>query len=172
MTAAAITHSVPGRMRLRVSGTLPERRTALEALDRRLAGEGDLSTNWRIGSALFTYDPDRLDIDDVVALVRESGQVFRAVVPPSTRRALQRPVSEAAQQVRGRFAGANRTVLDATDGRIDLRMLFPVALAGLAVRQLLRQRSPITDAPWYVLAYYAFDSFVKLHGDLADPTDR
>jgi hypothetical protein len=42
-------------------------------------------------------------------------------------------------------------------------MLVPVGLATLSLRELLRTGWEIEAAPWYVLAWYAFDSFIKLH---------
>ncbi len=44
----------------------------------------------------------------------------------------------------------------------DLRLLVPLGLAGLSLRQALRDAPGLKDAPWYVLAWYAFDAFMKL----------
>jgi hypothetical protein len=44
-------------------------------------------------------------------------------------------------------------------GRADLRTLLPVGLGALAVREVLSGRA--VAAPWYVLAWYAFDSFTR-----------
>jgi hypothetical protein len=49
----------------------------------------------------------------------------------------------------------------ATDGQ-DLRALLPLGVGLLALRQALRGRGRLDDAPWYVLGWYAFDSFWKL----------
>lgn len=50
-----------------------------------------------------------------------------------------------------------------TDGVMDLRSLFPLALALLALAQLVKQGTQLDTIPWYLLAWFAFDSFVKLH---------
>ncbi len=51
----------------------------------------------------------------------------------------------------------------ATNGIVNLRAIVPLGLGALAVVQLLRKGWQIEATPWYVLAYAAFDSFIKLH---------
>ncbi|WP_107806107.1 DUF5132 domain-containing protein [Nodularia spumigena] len=50
-----------------------------------------------------------------------------------------------------------------TNGVVDLRLLVPLALSILAIRQLLKQGLKLEEIPWYILAWFAFDSFVKLN---------
>jgi hypothetical protein len=88
-------------------------------------------------------------------------------VPPRLADAVERPFSLAASRLVGRLSVANRSVHEASAGRVDLRFLVPAGFAALSVRQLLRTGPKLASMPWYALAYYAFDSFVKLHG-----TDR
>ncbi|AFZ45153.1 hypothetical protein PCC7418_3030 [Halothece sp. PCC 7418] len=51
----------------------------------------------------------------------------------------------------------------ATQGTIDARSLLSILFAALALRQLILKGFQFDDVPWYVLAWYAFDSFIKLH---------
>ncbi len=74
-----------------------------------------------------------------------------------------RTSSEVASNLTDAVADLNKRVAQATNGVVDLRWLIPVGLGALAVRQLRRNGLKIETAPWYVLAYYAFDSFIKLH---------
>lgn len=120
----------------------------------------------------MTYDPDELDAEALIGLLREADAAFADLEPPLLSEVIARPASAAALGVYHRFSHANRSVFSATQGRIDLRMLFPVALAGLAVRQLFREGLGLRSAPWYVLAYYAFDSYVKLHAGDVDGSAR
>ncbi|MGJ3247114.1 MAG: DUF5132 domain-containing protein [Elainellaceae cyanobacterium] len=50
-----------------------------------------------------------------------------------------------------------------TNGMVDLRMLVPLGLSGLALRQLVVKGLQFDDIPWYTLAWYSFDTFLKLH---------
>jgi hypothetical protein len=50
-----------------------------------------------------------------------------------------------------------------TRGRADLRLVVPAIFTVLAARQFVRDAGRIRNASWYQLAYWAFDSFHKLH---------
>ncbi len=54
----------------------------------------------------------------------------------------------------------------------DLRLLVPLALGLLSLRQFARGDDRLSEAPWYLLAWYASESFSKLQpaSPSADPT--
>ncbi len=58
-----------------------------------------------------------------------------------------------------------------TRGWVDLKTVIPLGLGAIALRQLLTKGFQLEDIPWYVLAWYAFDSFMILNRD-ADPGDE
>jgi Protein of unknown function (DUF5132) len=64
----------------------------------------------------------------------------------------------------------NEQVGRITNGTADLRLLMPIGLSALALRQILVRGFEIDQIPWYVLAWYAFDSFVKLNESEIPPT--
>jgi hypothetical protein len=51
-----------------------------------------------------------------------------------------------------------------TTGGLHLRFLVPAGLAALSARQATRRGARLEDAPWYVLAWYAFNAFLELNG--------
>lgn len=57
-----------------------------------------------------------------------------------------------------------------TNGVVFLRLLVPVKLAALALRELSFHEWEFQTAPWYVFVGYAFDSFIKLHYTAHTPT--
>lgn len=57
----------------------------------------------------------------------------------------------------------NEQVKQTTTGVVDLRSLLPAGLAALALRQLLSKGLQLDEIPWYTLAWYGFDSFMKLN---------
>lgn len=167
MSTAAVTHAIPGRLRLRVGdASVKRRREILSAVEdmREHDGVRSVSTNERTGSALITFDPEHLDPEGVVRILRTAHEALDDLVPPAIAEHLDRSASEVAEAVQARASRANQRVLKATDGRVDLRMLVPIGLAGVGLRQLLREGPALASIPWYVLCYYAFDTFVKLHG--------
>ena len=60
-------------------------------------------------------------------------------------------------------ASANGAVARRLDGT-DLRTLVPLGLGLLAARRAMRGDERLADAPWYVLAWYASETFLKFHG--------
>jgi len=50
-----------------------------------------------------------------------------------------------------------------TKGILNLKLLVPLGFAALAVLQIARRGLEIGTAPWYLLAYFAFESFNKLN---------
>ena len=172
---AAITHTAPGRVRVRVSnGTRRQQSEVLNAVS-SLSGQGGITsvvTNSRTGSALVQFDPEDISPEEVLTIVQGAHTVLQDVLPPQAMTVLDRSTSDVASAVRETFAHANRRVLNSTRGSVDLRMLAPIGLAGLSLRQLLREGPKLEAIPWYVLGYYAFDTFVKLHADgAAQPGD-
>ncbi len=50
-----------------------------------------------------------------------------------------------------------------TKNALDLKLLVPLGFGALAILQLLRRGLQIEGAPWYILAFFAFDSFIRLN---------
>jgi hypothetical protein len=50
-----------------------------------------------------------------------------------------------------------------TNGVVDLRLLLPLGLSALAIRQLFIKGLQIDEIPWYTLGWYAFDTFLKFN---------
>ena len=50
-----------------------------------------------------------------------------------------------------------------TERILNLRLLVPLGFGVLALLQLARRGFQIESAPWYILAYFAFESFTRLN---------
>ncbi|MGL4617769.1 DUF5132 domain-containing protein [Chroococcidiopsis sp.] len=57
----------------------------------------------------------------------------------------------------------NEQIRQTTAGVVDLRLLVPAGLGALALRQILTKGLELDEIPWYTLAWYAFDTFIKLN---------
>ena len=164
-----IVHLSPGRLRLRVRRGALEDQT-LQAAERALAGLAgvrEVRENPIARSVLIRYDGDAVELAAVLAAVSRAGvtvvpsdRPIQGAGPVTTvdRTDLSKSITTLADLV-------DRRVADLTGGRADLRTLVPISFAILAVRQALAGQ--VTAVPWYALAWYAFDSFVKLRR--ADP---
>lgn len=156
--------STPGRLRLRVaqmhcqSKDMHRIASVLNAnpqVDR-------VSTNLHSGSITIYHDGKNGSLNNVVATLRDLGVIFADITEGNT---------EAAAKVTNAFVDLNQRVRTATNGAVDIRFLFPLGLSTLAVRQLLSKGLQFETIPWYVLAWYAFDSFIKLHGTSPSTTE-
>ncbi len=161
---AILLSAVPGRVRLKVFAgrrrpdELERVRAALDALP----GVSAVQASARTGSVLVRHEPASTGIDDLRAALQELGLAL--VYPESSPGAQMTP----ARRVLKTADAANSRVGRRLGGS-DLRLLFPAALGLLSLRQAARDAPGLAQAPWYVLAWYAFDSFLKLNGPEATP---
>ena len=99
--------------------------------------------------------------EDLVAEVQmELAEERQAKSSPDSKTASQ---SHTAIGVMNTIAGLNEQIGQMTNGVADLRLLLPLGFGALALRQVLDKGFELEEIPWYTLAWYAFDSFVKLH---------
>ncbi len=155
---AAVVSSVPGRMRLRFVRSqrgLEERERVGEALAAR-ASVTDVRSSPRTGSMVLRYDAAATTPADLHAALGELGV---AVLTDDVRS--EGPPPAAGVRVTGAATRLNRRVGHATGGT-DLRLLVPLGLGALSLRQAVRGVPGLRQAPWYVLAWYASETFLKL----------
>jgi copper chaperone CopZ len=157
MAAQAIVVSViPGRLRLRLTGrwrAAEELRRVTEALQ-ELTGVSEAKASERTGSVIVRFEPEAVGPDDLAASLSRLG----LELGPAT--------STAPQSGPGRVATGARALdgfVQRGTGGLELRLLVPVGLGLLAARQALTAGQELRRAPWYVLGWYAFDSFLKLN---------
>lgn len=163
-----IASSTPTRTRIKVSDKRrnpQEMGRLVEALESH-PGIHDVRTNLQTGSIVIHHKPEVDSFDDIANILQDLGVILGHVAGleiPNFEAPKMEGKSAVANDLTGAIADLNNRVGAATNGIVDLRILIPVGLGALAVRQLLKQGFQIEAAPWYVLAYYAFDSFIKLH---------
>ena len=159
----AIVHASPGRVRIKV----PREELNGEGLDRAeralqgLKGIHEVRRNAVTSSVLVRYEPDSADIPTPLEAFQNAGVnivLENDGLAGAAEDGPERP--NLGDSISAFFASADRRVAGFTNGRADLRTLVPVSLGALALRELLSGRA--MAAPWYVLAWWAFDSFTKL----------
>ncbi|PHJ66153.1 hypothetical protein VF14_16445 [Nostoc linckia z18] len=152
-----IVSNTPGRLRLRVAP--PHRENGeIQRIANALAAQpyiNQVQTNIHHGSIAIKHDAKDDTLKNIVATLTDLGVIFADITEGN---------SEAAVGITNAIVNLNKKVELATKGEIDLRVIFPLGLSILAVRQLLAKGLQFEIIPWYVLAWYAFDSFIKLHG--------
>lgn len=154
--ATKVVSDTPGRLRLRIAPSDRQSRK-LQFISSVLEAQPNVSqvrTNIQHGSILINHTGKKGSLENVLATLHDIGMIFADITEGST---------DAAAGVSSAVVDLNRRVELVTDGAVDLRFLFPFGLSMLAVRQLLIKGLELEVIPWYVLAWYAFDSFMKLN---------
>ncbi len=157
LETARVVSSVPGRLRLRLPTGAASGRRLAAAVD-ALSASAAVSTataRWQTTSLVVKYDVANTDaVWSQLAQLGLDSRASRATeaqedVEPSTR--VTRAIIGANEAVRRR-AGGN-----------DLRTFVPLGFGLLALRQFVRDDQRLADAPWYLLAWYASETFQKFH---------
>ncbi|PMB23961.1 hypothetical protein CEN40_08340 [Fischerella thermalis CCMEE 5205] len=157
-----IVSNTPGRLRLRVAHS-HRQKEEMQRLAKTLEANPSINnvrTNIHQGSITIQHNADDESFQNVLAALYDLGIIFADITPGKT---------EAAAGVSNSIVDLNQRVHDVTNGLIDLRIIMPIGLASLSIRQLLTKGLQLETIPWYVLAWYAFDSFIKLHGNTSQP---
>jgi hypothetical protein len=151
---------------------------ALEAIEDQLSEHpaiASVATNPRTGSVLVQYDHHRLTKDDVRELLWDCGLVARDLlgaeeIPEGLGRESEiGPKSEAvphsttATTLLDALTDLDQRLSRATNGKLDIKLLVPASLGLLALRQVAINGLGLIEVPGYVLLWYTFDSFYKLH---------
>nr|WP_016875836.1 hypothetical protein [Chlorogloeopsis fritschii] len=158
-----VVSNTPGRLRLRVAQ--PQRcKAKMQHMVKILEAQPNISQvrmNSHNGSITIQHDGNEDSLKNVVTTLQDLGVIFADIAGFAETRGGK---SEVAAEVSDVVVDLNRRVKEATNGVVDLRFLFPLGLATLSIRQLVAKGLQLEIIPWYVLAWYAFDSFIKLHG--------
>ncbi|MGK7915251.1 MAG: HMA2 domain-containing protein [Prochloraceae cyanobacterium] len=159
---ARLLSQTPGRVRLLLA---PEFRQAEQmkriasVLSERLEIYR-VRTNVAVGSLTIFYPEEGSSWAQICSVLSDLGVIFPA---QSSAMSLTQNQSQAAAVLSTEAATLNQSFFNATGGTVDLRFLMPLGLSALALRQLLVHGLQLGAIPWYVLGWYAFDSFVKFH---------
>lgn len=158
-----VVSNTPGRLRLRIAHS-HRQGGEMQRLAKTLDAHPNVKlvrTNIHNGSITIQHDGNDGSLENVLASLWDLGMIFADITAGK---------SEVAAGVSNTVVDLNQRVQQATNGVVDLRFLFPLGLATLSVRQLLTKGLQLEFIPWYVLAWYAFDSFIKLHGTVRPPS--
>jgi hypothetical protein len=148
--------NTPGRLRLRVAQKhrqAEQMQMLVNALQKH-SNINQVRMNIDQGSITINHEGED-SWKNVMATLKDLGIIFGDIVEVHT---------DAAIAVSNSVIDLNQRVKQATEGQLDIRVLFPFGLGCLAIRQLIIKGLQFDIIPWYVLAWYAFDSFIKLHG--------
>lgn len=152
---AKLVSDTPGRLRLRV-GNKHRKIEEMQRIAKALQSHPNIQkvrTNVSQGSITIQHEGEE-SLENVYSALQDLGIIFGDIGSGK---------SEVADGVASTVINLNKQVKKTTDGVVDLRFLFPLGLGCLSIRKLMLQGLQLDIIPWYVLAWYSFDSFLKLH---------
>ena len=154
--------STPGRVRVRVGRDYrePEILTEIASALQSFATEiSRVKANPTTGSLTIYYDPGIGDFANTFVTLQDLGVITNEQSPPSA----TPDRSTVATNITGVLSQWNQKVNQFTEGSIDLKSLIPFLLGSWALRQFFKGTAGTKFVPWYALAWYAFDMFVKFN---------
>ncbi len=176
---AHVAHHVRGRMRLRVPQARGNRRLLerIQQLIAPLEGVRQVEIRPATGSLVVHYEPARHD--DFAQFLRAHGEQSQsfALAAPEVSEAdrladtIEREAdflaahSSVALRIVTFFRQVNDEIKRATDNTLDLKVLFPLSLAGYLL--LHRKAAQMSTPLWVTLGMSSFNSFLALHKPLA-----
>jgi Heavy metal associated domain 2 len=162
-----VAHVVPGRIRVTLSreDLTPEFGRELSETLTALPGISGVRVAPLTGSVVIRYDRAATDPATVLEAVRAAGLLSLDPLGGEFGGTAAEPVvpSLTARRLHDAFHDVDVRLAEITNGRWDLRSVFPASLGVLALRRLLAAPGQLGAAPWYVLAWYAFDAYWKLN---------
>jgi hypothetical protein len=146
-------------------------------------GVESVETRGKTGSVVVHYEPSQLSLDGLLAMLYEAGVVVHGMLageeigPGPTgdgRSTGGAGTSRTAGSIIEAVQDLDHRISEMTGQKLDLKTLFPLTLGAIGVRRLLQSGLGLAEIPTYVLLWYAFDAFYKLHRDTqaAPPSPR
>lgn len=162
ITSAYLISQTPGRIRLRLNKNYrqPQKIKQLVSALKEQLEIYRVRSNIQTGSLTIFYATNHWNCEKIADVLQT---LNIAILKPENKINQHPHQSGAAAEVTSFVTSLNQRVGEATDGTVDIRFLVPLGFSFLAVRQLLIKGFTLDIIPWYVFAWYAFDSFLKLH---------
>ena len=162
---ALIVSQTPGRVRLRVFPAHRHQQKIAPIVNSLRARQEvyRVKTNIPSGSITVLHGRELLSSQDMRTVLQDLGVNVVEITQESSISGSSS--SSAAAGVIKTATDLNQRVKTATNDAVDLRFLLPLSLGVLAVRQLIVKGWQLELIPWYVLGWYAFDSFIKFHSN-------
>ena len=170
---AVVASHIPGRLRVRLHKDSRQAPVLHHLQHERTnrPGIGEVRRNQAAGSLIVHYDTQHYpgnslsdvlqDLDVIMGTVLEAPHLVEPAAGPGQ--------SQAALSLATALDDLDHHISAFTGRSLNLRVLFPFGLAGVGLRQILKNGLMLDTAPGWLLLWLAFDAFVKLHPHSASP---
>jgi len=160
---AQLAHHIPGRLRVRLPRG-DRRSHVMERLQHDLLtqpGVHAVDVNHAAGSVTVSYDPQQHSDTSMLGLLEDLEVVVGTV--------LEVPHGATTLSLAGALDDLSHRFSAWTGHALNLRVLFPLSLAGFGLWQIRKHGLLLDTLPSWFLLWLAFDAFVKLHEHQGTP---
>lgn len=158
-----VVSTTPGRTRLRVSDKR-RNQEEMERISKNLQAPrfvDSVEYNYKTGSILIHHDTHEHALEAIKDIMKNLGVVFADVTGASE--IVQVNGEKEALDLPSAIYNLNQEIRQLTNGLVDLRFILPLGLFALGIIQLQVYGLQFELMPWYLLIYFAFETFVKLN---------
>jgi hypothetical protein len=162
-SAVKVVHRLPHRTRVKMPKVhrTPGKMEKMAERLRKIDGVGSVEVDHRTGSILLNHTDEPGIIEKLMASFEDVGDLFLSVMMED-----EGPESElsfVSKFLKETLGTANSNMSRSTRGFIDLRMMVPLGFLGTALWKMRGTKEWLLEVPPYVLLWYAWDSYMKLH---------
>ncbi len=162
-SAVKVVHRLPHRTRIKMPMVhrTPGKMEKMADRLRKIEGVHGVEVDHRTGSILLKHTNEPGIIEKLMVSFEEAGDLFLSVMMEE-----EGPESElsiVSKFLKDSLGTANSNVSRSTRGFIDLRMMVPLGFLGAALWKMKGTKEWLLEVPPYVLLWYAWDSYMKLH---------
>ncbi|RUT01793.1 hypothetical protein DSM106972_064160 [Dulcicalothrix desertica PCC 7102] len=158
-----VVSTTPGRTRLRVSNKR-RNQEEMERISTSLQAPRFINSveyNHKTGSILVHHDTHEHALEAIKDIMKNLGIVFADVTGASE--LVQVNDEKEGSDLPSAIYNLNQEIRQLTNGLVDLRFVLPLGLFALGLMQLQVYGLQLELMPWYLLIYFAFETFVKLN---------
>ena len=131
-------------------------------------GVRNIRHNVRTGSLLVEYDPSVADANALLSRIANAAGLGQPLSPRDARHSRRSQANKTIDLARE----VNALTYELTGWRADLRLIAPMALAGVGIYSLVRNQPNSRLPRWDTLLWYSYSVFTALHvreiGDVED----
>ncbi len=160
-----IASSIPGRLRLRMyhPKIYPELIHRITTYLHNRPGIQQVNVNNTTGSVTIKYDTATHSHDSLLAMLHDIGVILHDVMVGEGSDLPGTGHCTAAIQITNAIRDIDLRVFELTGGKMDLKVIVPLAIGALGIRQIIREGLGISRIPGCVLLWYSLDVFYRLH---------
>jgi hypothetical protein len=160
--AVKVVHRLPHRTRIRMPKIhrTPGKMEKMGDRLKEIEGVKGVTVDHRTGSILLDHHDDPGFIEGLMSSLEEAGDLFLSVMMEED---CPEEMSVVSKFLKETLGSANSNISHSTRGFLDLRMIVPLGFLGAALWKMRTTKGWLIEVPPYVLLWYAFDSYMKLH---------